>query len=124
MYTYRNKILRNRSAQELRAVLDDHMGNELFGQQRQALNIVRQSGRGKIAVALRDRHPAVRIPAQLPLLALDERYAGWDSELGRRLLDGKTTMDDVSEHVLARNIDPQPRSGRQEMLENLLNEYL
>ena len=56
--------------------------------------------------------------------ALDERYAGWDSELGRRLLDGKMTMDDISEHVLARNIDPRPRSGRQEMLENLLNEYL
>ena len=56
--------------------------------------------------------------------ALDERYAGWDGDLGRGILDGSTSMADLSERVLAEGIDPQPRSGRQEMLENLLNQYL
>jgi len=50
-----------------------------------------------------------------------ERYAGWDAELGRAILGGQRTLDDLERHVLSRRIDPQPRSGRQEMLENIVN---
>jgi xylose isomerase len=50
-----------------------------------------------------------------------ERYAGWESALGRDILSGRATLVDLSHHVLTNQIEPQPRSGRQEMLENLVN---
>jgi xylose isomerase len=50
-----------------------------------------------------------------------ERYAGWSGELGRSILGGKAALDLLSVRVLAGEIDPQPVSGRQEMLENVVN---
>lgn len=54
---------------------------------------------------------------------LEERYAGWDGPLGRSILKGRRSLDDLARLVDRRGLDPQPRSGRQERLENLLNEY-
>ncbi|MBB5514373.1 xylose isomerase [Rubricella aquisinus] len=48
------------------------------------------------------------------------RYAGWDGEQG--LLD--TSLDAIFERVVSEGIDPQPRSGRQEALENIVNRYV
>lgn len=56
--------------------------------------------------------------------ALEERYAGWDSALGRRILKKRASLDDLARLVDTQALDPQPRSGRQERLENLLNSYL
>ncbi len=56
--------------------------------------------------------------------AVAERYAGWDGELGRRILGDAASLDSLSEHVLTNATEPQPRSGRQEALENLVNTYL
>jgi len=50
-----------------------------------------------------------------------ERYADWDADLGRAILDGKRSLAELERHVLTRGAEPQPRSGRQEMLENLVN---
>jgi xylose isomerase len=55
---------------------------------------------------------------------LDERYAGWNGPLGKDILSGKASLADLSERVLSQKIDPRPRSGRQELLENLVNRYL
>jgi xylose isomerase len=55
---------------------------------------------------------------------VDERYAGWKEGLGKDILAGKATLEQLSERVLAQKIDPKPRSGRQEMLENLVNKYV
>jgi xylose isomerase len=52
---------------------------------------------------------------------VSERYAGWDGELGRAILAGQRSFADLERYVLARNLEPQPRSGRQEMLENAVN---
>ncbi|NNE95570.1 MAG: xylose isomerase, partial [Acidimicrobiales bacterium] len=52
---------------------------------------------------------------------VDERYAGWDENRGRELMSGSTTLADCHRAVLEENIDPAPTSGRQEMLENLVN---
>lgn len=49
-----------------------------------------------------------------------ERYAGWDKEKGILGSDLATLAD----RVVREGIDPQPRSGRQERLENLVNRYL
>jgi len=56
--------------------------------------------------------------------ALAERYAGWDAELGQTLLAGSTGLADIAERVSAEAIDPRPKSGRQEILENLVNRYV
>ena len=55
---------------------------------------------------------------------IDERYAGWNEQLGKEILAGKLSLADLSEKALAGKLDPKPRSGRQEMLENLVNRYL
>ena len=55
---------------------------------------------------------------------VDERYAGWDRGLGREVLEGRKNLADLSDYVLEGDVEPEPRSGRQEMLENLVNRYL
>jgi xylose isomerase len=50
-----------------------------------------------------------------------ERYAGWDAELGRSILDGSALFEMLAGRVEAGDIDPRPVSGRQEMLENIVN---
>jgi xylose isomerase len=52
-----------------------------------------------------------------------DRYAGWDEEEGKAILAGKRSLDDLANSVLNRGLDPQPRSGKQEHLERLINEY-
>ena len=54
--------------------------------------------------------------------ARDARYAGWDSARGLGLLD--SNLETINAQVKSKNLNPQPASGRQEMLENLVNRYL
>ncbi|WP_428391705.1 xylose isomerase [Lichenicoccus sp.] len=54
---------------------------------------------------------------------LRQRYAGWDGPEGRALLGGERTLEQIAADVTARDLDPKPRSGRQEYLENLLSSY-
>ncbi len=51
-----------------------------------------------------------------------ERYAGWDTDAGQALLS--SDLASIQAKVLAEDINPEPRSGRQERLENLVNRYL
>ncbi|GIW87264.1 MAG: xylose isomerase [Isosphaeraceae bacterium] len=53
-----------------------------------------------------------------------QRYASWDGELGRRIEAGQTTLGDLEAYILPKGDVPQCPSGRQEMLENLINEFL
>ncbi|WP_427451552.1 xylose isomerase [Litorimonas sp. WD9-15] len=50
----------------------------------------------------------------------DERYAGWRSGLGAKMLSGEASLDEVADHALSENTSPAPVSGRQEMLENYI----
>ncbi len=54
----------------------------------------------------------------------DERYAGWDAALGKGILDGSLTLADLEARVADGSIDPAPVSGRQELLENLVNKAI
>jgi len=54
-------------------------------------------------------------------LHVKQRYAAWDADVGRGILAGKHSLADLATLARQRGIDPQPRSGRQEMLENLVN---
>ncbi len=49
------------------------------------------------------------------------RYAGWDRPEAQAMLT--SDLESIAADVLARGLDPQPVSGRQERLENLVNTY-
>lgn len=51
-----------------------------------------------------------------------ERYADWDSEKGRTIRD--SSLEDVAEWADSRDLRPEPKSGRQERLENLVNQVI
>jgi len=53
-----------------------------------------------------------------------ERYAGWDRGEGAEILAGRRGLAEIAARVERDNLDPQPRSGRQEYLENLVNRHL
>jgi xylose isomerase len=55
--------------------------------------------------------------------AREQRYAGWDAELGRSILGGATTLGELYERALA-NGEPSRVSGRQEALENLVARHV
>ncbi|GGA64654.1 xylose isomerase [Nitratireductor aestuarii] len=55
---------------------------------------------------------------------LDERYAGWKKPEAQAMLSGQRTLEEISERALREGIDPQPKSGRQEVLENVVNRYV
>ncbi|NQZ89870.1 MAG: xylose isomerase [Colwellia sp.] len=52
------------------------------------------------------------------------RYAGWQENLGQSILTGDHSLESLSKLVLENNINPKQVSGRQELLENIVNRYL
>ena len=55
---------------------------------------------------------------------VDERYADWNKPEAQAMLKGERSLDEIAARVLAENINPEPRSGRQEYLENLINRFV
>ncbi|WP_152047317.1 xylose isomerase [Aureimonas psammosilenae] len=53
---------------------------------------------------------------------LAERYAGWDKPEYKAILAGEKSLEEVAE--LGTKLQPQPRSGRQELLEGIVNRYV
>ena len=56
--------------------------------------------------------------------AVDARYAGWQTPEGQAILKGERSLDDLAARVEKENLNPQPRSGQQEYLENLINRFV
>ncbi len=54
--------------------------------------------------------------------ARKDRYAGWDTPAATAMLDSDLTS--IEAMVRNAKLDPKPRSGQQERLENLVNRYL
>ncbi len=54
--------------------------------------------------------------------ALAERYAGWESPAAQAMLE--SDLASIQARVLAEGIEPEPRSGRQERLENYVNRFV
>ena len=52
-----------------------------------------------------------------------ERYSSFDSELGKKIEAGQCSFEDL-EKIAQANGEPTLASGRQEMLENLINEFI
>ena len=54
---------------------------------------------------------------------LKDRYAGYQTGMGRKILSGKTSLPEL-ERWAAQQGEPPRISGRQELLESVVNEYL
>ena len=54
--------------------------------------------------------------------ALKERYAGWDTPEAQAMLG--SDLESITERVKAQSLNPEPRSGRQEILENYINRFV
>ena len=52
-----------------------------------------------------------------------KRYAGWDTPSAKKML-AEETLSSISDRIIAENISPEPRSGRQECLENAVNRFV
>ncbi|TYB05373.1 xylose isomerase [Aggregatibacter actinomycetemcomitans] len=55
---------------------------------------------------------------------VDARYAGWRQSLGQQILQGNASLAQLAQAVEQQGLDPQPVSGKQEYLENLVNGYI
>jgi xylose isomerase len=55
---------------------------------------------------------------------LNERYAGWESPDAKKLLAGEYSLAEIEARVLAKRTNPEPCSGKQEWLENIVNRYV
>ena len=65
----------------------------------------------------------MRADGKLPGI-IKERYASWDSGLGAEIEGGKHSLASLEKLMLEKGEAAANRSGRQEMIENLINTYL
>jgi len=54
---------------------------------------------------------------------VDARYAGWKTPAAQKMLTSES-LADIAARVEKDNINPQPKSGQQEYLENLVNRFV
>ena len=54
---------------------------------------------------------------------VDERYAGWKSGIGDRMLARDVNLAELADYALENNVTPTARSGRQELLENHVTRF-
>ncbi len=66
---------------------------------------------------------AIRADGELASL-LKERYASWDSGIGVEIESGKANLKSLEAYMLEKGDSAPNQSGRQEMLENLINRYM
>ena len=55
---------------------------------------------------------------------IKKRYQNWEKNLGNFIHSKEASLESIQKKVIDDNIEPKPRSGNQEYLENILNKYL
>ena len=89
---------------------------------RSLLRAYRRRGHGGARTAQRRGHDRTR---RTRGASSEERYAGWQDEPGRAILAGEMTLEAVVRRQRSPKASrPQPRSGRQELIENILGRYI
>jgi xylose isomerase len=53
-----------------------------------------------------------------------ERYAGWESQFGRNILDGSFSLSSLAQEAIDRGLNPKHVSGQQERLEGVINQAI
>lgn len=54
---------------------------------------------------------------------VEARYASWNSGIGAQIMSGKVGLVELEKYILEQGM-PEMKSGRLEMLENILNDYI
>lgn len=55
---------------------------------------------------------------------VDARYAGWQGEEALKMLNGDYSLEEIAGYVEKAGVNPEPRSGKQELLENIVNRFV
>lgn len=55
---------------------------------------------------------------------VEDRYSSWDSGVGAKIEAGKSSFRDLEKYILGKSKIAANQSGRQEYLENLINEFI
>jgi len=55
---------------------------------------------------------------------IKERYSSWDSGIGAEIESGKANFKTLEQYILNKGEAAPCKSGRQEYLENLINEFI
>lgn len=55
---------------------------------------------------------------------VEARYSAWQKPQAQAMLKGEQTLEEIAAYVQSSKIEPQPVSGRQEYLENIVNRYV
>jgi xylose isomerase len=50
----------------------------------------------------------------------DERYQGWNGELGKKITSGGFNLATLADFATEQGLDPKPRSGKQELAESII----
>lgn len=56
--------------------------------------------------------------------AVSDRYSGWQDPESQSMLNGEMNLEAIAAQAEERNLNPKPRSGRQEQLENMISRSL
>ncbi len=55
---------------------------------------------------------------------MKNRYRSWDSGIGKKIESGKASFKSLETYILKKGEVSKNESGRQEFLENLINEFI
>ena len=55
---------------------------------------------------------------------IQNRYKKWDHDLGKFIHSNEGSLESIANKVISEKIEPAPKSGQQEYLENILNKYI
>ena len=55
---------------------------------------------------------------------VQERYSSFDDGIGRRIENGQASFGELEKYMLEKGEADPNSSGRQEMLENIINQYI
>ena len=55
---------------------------------------------------------------------VDDRYQGWSETEAQKMLSGGYSLSDIEGYVRKGDVNPEPVSGRQEYLENVVNRFV
>lgn len=79
---------------------------------------------GMDTMALSLRRAAAMISSGELSKSVAQRYSRWNEPLGRGIMDGEYSLESLANYVIEKNLQPKVASGRQEHVENIVNNYL
>jgi xylose isomerase len=55
---------------------------------------------------------------------VDDRYEGWKGDEAQKMLTGEYDLSQIEAYVEQADVNPEPKSGHQEYLENVVNRFV